>query len=172
MSFKWIRVVVFVVLAQFASGVPAIEPGDDELPGATVWRESSYELPALPGEEDWLPFYVSASTENRFFVAGQSISVGADGVVRFALLVRTPSGVRNISFEGIRCETRERRLYATVRSDGGWSRARSSQWMRIRDEYANRYHAALFLDHFCPDGVIVSDAEQVRNALRRDARKW
>lgn len=131
------------------------------------WEEIDVQLPAPPKQQELVAFYVSAATDNRFFVDPASISVGSDGVVRYTLVVVTPSGVRNVSFEGMRCETKERRLYAFGRADGTWSKARSNQWDRVREAVNNRHHAALFQDYFCPEGVIVRNEEEARNLLRR-----
>jgi hypothetical protein len=130
------------------------------------WQEFEVQLPAAPRQESLLSFYVSAATENRFFVDGSTLGVGKEGVVRYVLVVLTPGGARNVTFEGIRCETRERRIYASGRQDGSWSKARKNEWVRIQDAYANRHHAALFLDYFCPMGIVVQDAAEARNALK------
>lgn len=129
------------------------------------WQEIEIQLPAAPKQETLLPFYVSAATENRFFIDGATLTVGSDGVVRYVLLVLTPQGARNVTYEGMRCLTRERRIYASGRLDGSWSKARKNEWVRIQDAYANRQHAALFLEYFCPIGNIVQDAAEARNAL-------
>jgi hypothetical protein len=129
------------------------------------WQEIEIQLPAAPKQETLLPFYVSAATENRFFIDGATLTVGSDGVVRYVLLVLAPQGARNVTYEGMRCETRERRIYASGRLDGSWSKARKNEWVRIQDAYANRHHAALFLEYFCPVGNIVQNAAEARNAL-------
>lgn len=131
------------------------------------WQEMDVQLPAAPRQENLLPFEVSAASSNRFFVDGSTLSVGSDGVVRYVLVVLSPEGGRNVTFEGMRCEAREYRIYASGRLDGSWSKARKNEWVRIQEAYANRQHAALFLDYFCPVGVIVRDAAEARNALKR-----
>lgn len=131
------------------------------------WQEIEVKLPAAPKPENLLPIYVSAATSNQFSVDGSSLSVGADGVVRYVLVIRSAAGVRNVSFEGMRCETRERRIYASGRQDGSWSKARNNEWVRIQDAYANRHHAVLFLEYFCPFGNIAVDAEEARQALKQ-----
>ena len=52
---------------------------DEEKP----WAEIEAQLPSYPKEESLLPFFVSAATDNRFFVDASSISTGGDGVVRY-----------------------------------------------------------------------------------------
>jgi len=138
----------------------------DEEDEVKQWQEEKIVLPASPTEASLLPFYVSAASENRFFIDVSTLSVGVDGVVRYTLVVVSPEGGRNVSFEGMRCETKERRIYASGRADGSWSESRVKQWAKIRDAYGNRQHAALFLEYFCPGGVIVRDAAEAREALR------
>ena len=134
---------------------------------AKKWEEIEVQLPPAPKAADLIPFYVSATAQNRFAVDGSSLSVVSDGVVRYVLVIETPSGVRNVSYEGMRYETKERRFYASGRSDGSWSKARRNQWELVRDGGSNRYHAALFLEYFCPGGAIVWTADEARDALRR-----
>ena len=140
------------------------------------WQEMEVQLPAAPKQENLLPFEVSAASANRFFIDGSTLSVGSDGVVRYVLVVLSPQGARNVSFEGMRCEAREYRIYASGRLDGSWSKARKNEWVRIQEAYANRQHAALFLDYFCPVGVIVHDAAEARSSLVRgghhDIQRW
>lgn len=134
---------------------------------AKQWHEIEVTLPTAPRADALLPFSVSATTSNSFFIDGRALSVGSDGVVRYALVVLSPEGGRNVSYEGIRCETRERRIYASGRGDGSWSKSRANEWVKIQDVSGNRHHAALFLDYFCPGGIAARDAEEVRDALRR-----
>ncbi len=144
---------------------PAFAESDEDVEESR-WKESQVQLPAWPQPENLLAVYVSAATQNEFFVDGSTLSVTSDGVVRYVLVVRSPGGATNISFEGMRCETRERRIYASGRPDGSWSKSRGEEWKRIRDTGANRYHVALFADYFCPEGVIVRNVEEAQNALR------
>lgn len=148
------------VLGQASAGV---EEDQETKP----WQELEVRLPGAPVAENLHPFYVSAASDNQFLVDRSTISVGSDGVVRYVLVVLTADGGRNVTFEGMRCETRERRIYASGRRDGTWSKARNDSWSRIQEVYANRHHAALFLEYFCPGGVIVRDAAEAVDALRR-----
>lgn len=134
------------------------------------WSEISVQLPPYPKPDNLIPFAVSAASRNRHFVDAQSISVGEDQVVRYTVVVEAAGGARNISFEGLRCESGERRLYAYGHPDGTWSKARTAGWEGIKFRSLLSYHKALFEDLFCSDGIRVKDgAEAVRN-LRRAAQ--
>lgn len=159
------RVILLAALVSFFA--TSVRAEFDEEYETRPWQEVEVTLPKAPDAAGMLPFFVSAASDNRYFIDGASLTVGADGVVRYVLLVETGGGARNITFEGMRCETRERRIYASGRRDGSWSRSRNNAWERIQDNALNRQHAALFLEYFCPGGVIVRDADEAREALRR-----
>ncbi len=140
---------------------------DNEKP----WVEIQAQLPSVPKDENLLPFFVSSATDNLFFVDGSSISTGPDGVVRYVLMVKSASGSANLTFEGMRCASKERKIYAIGRTDGTWARARNPRWDVIRYEARNRHHHMLFDDFFCPLGQIISSPEQAIQAFQREKRR-
>ncbi|MBI3430874.1 MAG: CNP1-like family protein [Hydrogenophilales bacterium] len=134
------------------------------------WSEVAAQLPPYPKEQNLLPFTVSSATDNRFFVDAESISVGSDQVVRYTVVIKAAGGATNVSFEGIRCESGERRLYAYGHPDGTWSKARNAGWESIRFRSLLSYHKALYEDHFCPGGINVRNAKEAVESLRRGKR--
>ena len=122
-------------------------------------------LPQYPKPENYLPFQVSATTPFDFFVDAKSVSVGADGVVRYSVIAKSRDGGLNVSFEGMRCSGREFRVYAFGRSDHTWSEVRSSRWETIRADSRNAQRAVLYSDFFCPGSVGIATAEEGLRAL-------
>jgi hypothetical protein len=140
---------------------------DSEFEQDKPWAELQAKLPATPQQENLQPFFVSAATDNKFSIDTASISVGDDGVVRYTLLVKSPEGAVNVTFEGIRCGTHERKIYAFGRADGSWSKARFSKWEPILYADRNRQHHMLYDDFFCPRGMMVGSPEEAVAALKR-----
>ncbi len=159
----------FLVVSVFLGifGLQPVAADSDEDDEVRPWQEVAVQFPAAPLQENLLPFYVGEATNNEFYVDGASLSVGTDGVVRYVLVVQAAGGARNVTYEGLRCETRERRVYASGRPDGTWVKSRNDEWRRIQNLAANRHHAALVFDYFCPSGVIVGDGAEARDALLR-----
>src|SRR4030065_1495297 len=93
---------------------------DFEFEADKPWVELSAQLPPAPKAENLVEFNVSSATRNRHFVDTASISVGDDKVVRYTVVIEAAGGAKNVSFEGMRCATGERRLYAYGQPDGGW----------------------------------------------------
>lgn len=160
---RWLLAGAIAFLAFFCGGVPALELDDDEVP----WAEGAFEMPAYPKPEHLISFPVGIRSDLTFAVDGETLSVGSDGVIRYVLVVVSAQGARNVSFEGMRCQTAERRLYATGRSDGTWAMARSAQWMKIGGGRGN-HHVELFANYFCTIGAqAVVTPEAARRVLRK-----
>lgn len=161
-----IRTRFFLSFLSVFSALPVFAAEFDRDYEQKGWEEIETQIPVFPKVENLLAFFVSATTDNQFMVDQESITVGADGVVRYTLVVASSSGAQNVSYEGLRCSSGERRLYAFGRSDKSWSKARTNQWVRVQSNSLNRHHAALYHEYFCPNGIIVRDADEARMVLR------
>jgi hypothetical protein len=113
------------------------------------WKEIEAKIPSYPRDGNLLQIDAGGASPHRFLVDSNSISIGEDGVVRYTLVVKTAGGATNVTFEGIRCDTREQKYYAVGHASAGWSRARKPQWRRIDYREVNRHHAVLFADLLC-----------------------
>jgi hypothetical protein len=136
---------------------------DDE---AKPWQEIAAQLPALPMPENLVPFYVSPTATMKFAIDSKSLAAGSDGVMRYVLVSRSAAGAENISYEGIRCESSEVKLYAFGHKDGTWGRSRRDKWEPILEKTSNRQHAALAHDYFCNSKVIASSVPEILDRMR------
>lgn len=139
------------------------EEFDDE---QKPWEEIAVQLPAPPAPENLAVFDTGPLSAYTFAVDTKSVTVGGDGVVRYTLVATSRGGARNVSYEGIRCATYERKLYAFGRPDGSWSRSRRDQWERIQSYGANPQHAALFKDFFCEGKTVANTQERIISQLK------
>jgi hypothetical protein len=130
------------------------------------WQEIAIQLPAPPLAENLLPFPVTATATQSFAIDAKSLTVGSDGVIRYTMVATSVAGARSISYEGIRCASYERKLYAFGQPDGSWSRSRRDQWERISSTGVNRHHAALAKDYFCQELMVAGTAEQMVERIR------
>ena len=144
---------------------------DQELPynapEEIEWQESLVTLPAFPEDGNLVEFPVGSMSKNRFAIDKSSLTIGADGVVRFVLVVKAPGGGINVTFEGIHCQERQFKVYAIGHDDRTWSKRRNSEWILIENKPLNRHHAVLNRDVFCPSGAPIGSVQEGLNALRR-----
>ena len=118
-----------------------------------AWKEVQGQIPPYPKPENFVPISLGTTSSNRFFVDYASVTASEDGVVRYSIVVKSPAGAETISFEGMRCSTGERKLYAFGRSDGKgggeWSRNRYPKWEAIQRNSLNDFRRVLFHHYFC-----------------------
>lgn len=131
-----------------------------------AWAEIETQLPSFPDKKDLIEFPVATGSGMKYFIDSKSLSVESDDVIRYVLVILSPEGAENVSYEGMRCATGERRYYASGRSDKTWSKARSSQWFRIQS--GGKHQVTLFANYFCPaGGGAVTSVEEARYILRK-----
>jgi hypothetical protein len=123
------------------------------------WQEGDIPAPPAFALADLVPFVASVNSELRFGVAPGSLSVGADGVVRYVVVARSPTGALNVAFEGLRCKTGEMKTYArwnasdvaakaASSADGSWKQASQPAWRDLSAPGA-RPALALARQAFC-----------------------
>ncbi|MCF6281145.1 MAG: CNP1-like family protein [Candidatus Polarisedimenticolaceae bacterium] len=140
---------------------------------AAVWQEKKRELPALPQEENLLAFDVDEPKRRfNYTIDRTSLVAGEDGVMRFSLVIESMSGVKNSSYEGIRCSTKEYKVYA-YGSNGQFKTVRKPIWRRIMPRHL--YYNALYLDYLChSQGVVIeplSPEQAVKSILTKTRRQ-
>ena len=130
------------------------------VPEEKVFKEDALNLPAYPDDAALIEFRPRGYSKNRFYVDRNSVSLGADWVVRYTVLIKSPSGVANVSYEGLRCKTSEYKVYAYGTRNGTWTNARESKWQGVGGTTSN-FHYSLWIDYLC-------DSEAVAGRNARD----
>jgi hypothetical protein len=131
------------------------------------WSEQEVALPPFPARENLIVVRLSDAMKFDVLIDKGSIDIGADGVVRYAIVARSPGGATNVSFEGIRCSTRERKLYAIGTSRNTWTRLEASKWQGIRGGGASAFHESLALYYLCAERFPLSPVSRILERLGR-----
>ena len=147
---KILLLLCLLTLAACAAQKP-VKGFDSDFDSDKSWAELQVQLPAYPKAENLLPFDAGPASHNLHYIDAPSIVVGEDGIVRYTLVIKSPEGAVNVSYEGMRCATdavresarlkilifkfqiSEKRLYAIGRDDRTWERARESKWEELED---------------------------------------
>jgi hypothetical protein len=89
----------------------------------------------------------------RIAIDASSLAIDRERVVRYTLVVTGSGGARNVSYEAMRCDTRERQILALGRPDGSWAAVADPRWRPIerRDE-ASRHPVAVH-ERLCEGGA-------------------
>ncbi len=145
---------------------------DDDESEAKAWVERPVTaFPAAPEPLQMIKFFVSGTASQVFGIDAKSLTVTDDGVVHYTLIAQSTAGVKNISYEGIRCASFEMKTYAYGRADGTWGAARRDEWLPIAHKVSNRAQAALALDYFCQGKAVAAKANQIIDKIRSQVVK-
>ncbi len=158
------RILAITVLA-FLAGCAGKTAEMSDWERKNAQREATEEAvapPQFPESANLIEFPVTNAAGFRYFVDVATLAVGRDGVVRYVLVSRSPDGVQNVTYEGMRCATFEQRVYALGHADRSWSPA-SADWRRI----VQPRHNVLFHEYFCPQNEPIRTADEGRLALQQ-----
>jgi CNP1-like family len=124
------------------------------------WRES-----AVPAPPDFdvarviqleMPRHLSV----RLGVDPATLRITSDGVVRYVMVAQSPSGTMNATYEGIRCQTAEVKVYARYTSSKTWNLISNPEWKPLRDNQPSPHALALARQGACDGRSAVTSTPQ------------
>ena len=143
-----------------ASTAPSTKPSQRGMtkdiggvPEEKAWKEIEAVLPSYPKDSALLEFTPRRNSANHFYIDRDSISIGADRVVRYSTVIKSPSGAINTSYEGMRCKTSEYKIYAFGAGKREWAKVPDEQW-RYVPRISPDFRFALYKDYFCDSEAI------------------
>ncbi len=134
-----------------------------------VWKEGATNLPDYPADKDLIEVAGPPTYRNyKYLVDEKSLQVGADDVVRFTLVIRSPNGADNVMYDGLRCSTSEIKNYAYGSTDKQGKKVfypRSKPlWKPISETGVMGYSKVFAINYFCNfDGFVLKRHEIIQN---------
>lgn len=113
------------------------------------WKESEISLPSYPKDENLLAVPLLATDTLKIYIDRASLSRGADRVARFSLVVESPSGARSVFYDGLRCETREYKIYAIGSPEQVFAPVKNAVWRQIPRPAINAFRYHLYHHYIC-----------------------
>ncbi len=129
------------------------------------FEETEVKLPERFSADRLIEFTVSSGSELRFGIDPQTLTVGSDRVVRYVLVARSPSGVTNVLYQGLRCEAGQFRTYAIWQQPEGW-RAQKVDWADWSRTSAGLPAARLAREGLCLGRLPNTPVTKMVNELR------
>ena len=142
---------LFLILALTAAGPLAAadrdrfisEPMDTNpnVKEVEPWKEQAAgKLPPWPQDADLVEFHISGpKTPLRHYIDTKSLSVDAQQIVRYTVVVESGSGARNVAYEGIRCTPNgQHRIYAYGQA-GQFELVPDAPWRGVTDQAVPPY---------------------------------
>jgi hypothetical protein len=160
-----VKPLLFLLLALYGSAVAGQVKSDWERENEDRLRQADEQVvPPPPFDKARLvELELVAATDFRYFVDPATVSVGADRIVRYVVVARSPSGAENVAFEGLRCPG-EYRIFAVGRPDGKWG-GQPTEWRPVPKD-ARLAENALSRRYFCPARRAIASPQEGVDALR------
>lgn len=124
-------------------------------------------LPELPiPTKNYKSFYASAQMDFAIDLDSIAIQPSEENEVRYILKATSKQGAVNVSYEGIRCDTHQKIIYAIGMADGSWHRSRKSEWSPINKTGNHLQQTFLAKDYFCVGTTLSGSVEAMRNRIK------
>ena len=112
------------------------------------WKETESGYPAPPKTKSLLLVETPPTIRQKVYIDPLSLSRAADWVVRYTMVIESPSGARSTFYEGIRCATQEYKTYGYL-SGNKFTATQVQQWRKIPTFGIHIIREALREHYFC-----------------------
>ncbi len=131
------------------------------------WKEADAPPPPAFEVKRLVPFDVSVGSSLRYGIDPATITLGADGIVRYVVVARSATDAVNAMYEGLRCSTAEVRTYARYNASSGWNAVRDTDWRSLYGNPATRHSLMLARQGGCRDRSMPQSAQDIVKSLRQ-----
>jgi hypothetical protein len=135
------------------------------------WVEEQAPPPPAYSKTNLIPITMPPYVSTQIGVDPATVSTGADGIVRYVVVMTNTTGTSNASYEGIRCITDEVKTYARMGSSGQWSLVSNPQWKPINDNMPSRHAHAIARQGAC-DARLAPQTAEVMKSLKLNASRY
>ena len=133
------------------------------------WAEDAVTTPPLFSTSQLIPIEMPPYVTLKVGVDPETVTVGADGVVRYVVVMRNSNGSESAAYEGILCTNGEVKTYARTGASGQWSVVSQPQWQAMTDNMGSRHAFAIAKQGGC-DGRATGKREAIVQALKTRQR--
>jgi len=138
------------------------EPEEAEKP----WQEQQVPLPPFPRAQDLIPVRADVADPGyNYYIDINSVSLTADEVLRYTVIIQSPRGASNIVYEGIRCATKEIKTLAYGTRDGRFERMADPKWTFVYTKGPLGYRTTLVERYVCDENGWAIDTDAVLERL-------
>jgi len=161
---------IFALGALLLAGAAWAQNGPDN----PDWVEDKEPPPPAFSRDKLVPVEMPSYVTLKVGVDPQTLSVGADGVVRYVMVMRNSSGSVNAVYEGIRCVSDEVKTYARAGNSGQWTLVEQPQWKPVNDNMPSRHAWAFARQGGCEarlstsKDAIIKALQQGKKSTRND----
>ena len=132
------------------------------------WKEVEVPAPPTFRTDKLLPLEMPRHISLKVGVDPETVRVTNDGIVRYVVVATSTSGNVYGSYEGIRCQTGEVKIYARHGATGKWSPVSDPQWKPLVDNQPSPHALAFARQGACEGRAATSQSTaEIISKLKR-----
>ncbi len=131
------------------------------------WKETPAAAPPAFELKRLIPFDVTVGSALKWGIDPQTISIAADGTVRYVVVAQSSGGVVNAMYEAIRCATEEFKTFARYNKDSGWTVVADPQWSIMRTAANSRHAYTLARQGVCTGAAPASSVGDIVQSFKQ-----
>lgn len=135
------------------------------------WVEDAAAPPPAYAKDGLIAIEMPSYVTLQVGIDPATVAVGADGVVRYVVVMRNTTGSVNAAYEGILCTKGEVKTYARAGTNGKWVAVQQPEWKALTDNLPSRHAYAIAKQGGC-DGRTSAKREDTLLALRRGKKAY
>ncbi len=145
------------------------EPEEPETP----WQEQMLLLPPFPRAQDLIPVRADVGGPGyNYYIDVNSVTLDADEVLRYTVIIQSPDGASNIVYEGIRCATKEIKTLAYGTRGGRFAPMADPRWTFVYTKGPLGYRTSLVERYVCDEnGWAIGTDAVLERLVTHDPRR-
>ncbi|MES2186539.1 MAG: CNP1-like family protein [Pseudomonadota bacterium] len=134
------------------------------------YKEDAAPPPPAYSIDKTIPIELPPGSNLSFGVDPETVTLGADGIVRYVVVARSTAGSAvSASYEGIRCASAEVKVYARHYTDGNWRPVAEPVWQSLYDAAPSRASLPIAKAGACQDASPNGSPRQIIQDLKGNA---
>lgn len=118
-----------------------------------------------------IPVELNKSTQMKWFVDPDTMSIGKDNVFRYVVIAQGQTGTINAFYEGVLCKNAESKTYAKMISTDGqppykWRMIEKPEWKSLDKISSYNYQKALARDFICDGAARPTSIHDVKRRMK------
>jgi hypothetical protein len=136
------------------------------------WKEREAPAPPALNLKGLVPFEVSTVSNLAWALDPTGVTIVGDGLVRYAVVARSPSGVFNALYEVINCSKGEVKTYARIVSKEAeaagkaWVVVAEPKWISMHDA-PSKHALALAKQGVCTGNTAAQNVNEIVTSLKK-----
>ena len=124
------------------------------------WKESDVPAPPAFDVGRVIDLEMPRHMTVKLGVDPETMRVTGDGVVRYVMVARSPGGTVNATYEGIRCQTGEVKVYARYTASKVWTAINNPGWTPLRNHQPSPHALAFARQGACEGRSATTNSTQ------------